>query len=170
MAVRTKRFPEYDLSLCIVSGGHTCEEAVRYFEALGPRDALRWLHCFDPTQDMSGHDVACLPRLKSTIAAKRKALFGRKPKLYGIVCPSKAGAAFFEFWRSYIEAADSREAAPLLFPSLEAACEAFGLSEPAREAVIREVEDKAEEPPRAPAARSSAPCEPAPEPREHSPP
>jgi hypothetical protein len=173
MAIRTKRFPECDLSLCIVSGAHTCEEAVGYFEGLGAADATRWLHCFDPTLDMSGHDVACLPRLKRTIIAKRRELFGDKPKLYAIVCPSNASEAFFKFWCGFVEAGEHHGTAPQLFPSLEAACEAFGLPEAARRAVMKAAKERpgertTEQPVGAPAGTPPATHAQAPKSPEHS--
>lgn len=166
MTVTSKRFPEYDLSLCIVSGAHTCEEAVLYFEGLGASDATRWLHCFDPTVDMAGHDVACLPKLKRTIIAKRNELFGDQPKLYAVVSPSSAGEAFFKFWCGFVEAGEHHGTAPRLFSTLEAACEAFGLPEAAQQKVIRAVRDQPDKRPRAqadppPASHAQAPETPA---------
>jgi hypothetical protein len=167
MAVRTEHFPEYDLSLCVISGAHTCEEAVAFFQGLDSRHATRWIHYFHPSVDMSGHDVACLPKLKRAIAAKREELFGAEPKLYIVVCPSKASCAFFEFWRSFVEAGQPHGAAPLQFDTLEAACEALGLPEPERRAVIEAARDRAAEPQPAVAKRPPpASLAPAPESRE----
>jgi hypothetical protein len=144
MAIRSKRFPEYDLSLYVVSGPHSGEDAIRFVEGLGPADAMRWLTYFDPTVDLDDHDVASLPRLKRTIAAKLKELFGDEPRPRVIVCSSRAHEEFFlRFWKDYLIKGEVQPAKPIIRGSLVAAYDWLALPEAAREAVSREIEARA---------------------------
>lgn len=139
MAIRTKRFPEYDLNLYVVSGTHTCEEAIRFFEGFGAHDAARALTYFGPTVDISGLDVASLPKLKHTIAAKQAEIFEGRPKPSVVVCSSSTEEAFFNFWGCYAKTGEDRPIAPLLFRTIEAACEWLELPETACDALVEAV-------------------------------
>jgi hypothetical protein len=144
MGVRVKRLPENDLTLFIVSGPHTSEEALRLFEGLDTRAATRWLTYFDPTVDMSGVDVASFPRLKRAIAAKQKELFGDRPMVRAIVCSTWDAEQFFrKFWSSYVKAGDGPPAPPALFEDLEAAFEWLALPMAARGAIAEAIESDA---------------------------
>lgn len=136
MAIRKQRFPEYDLSLCVVSGMHTAEEAIDFFQGLDGSDATRWLTYYEPDVDMSQFEVAGIPELKRMIAAKEREIFGDKPQPWVVVSRSEGNEAFFKFWRSFAEAGEQRVSGRRLFPTLEAACEWLGLPEAGRKAVV----------------------------------
>jgi hypothetical protein len=141
MGIRVRRFPEHDLTLYVVTAPHTAEEAVRFFQGLDARDATRWLTYFDPTVDMSGLDVASIPRLKRVLAAKIEKLFPDKRPVRAIVCASGAAEQFFRtFWRSYLETGDTRPGEPGLFNNLEAAYDWLGLPETVRAAIAHVVD------------------------------
>lgn len=136
MPTRKTHFPEYGLSLFVLVGKHTVEEAIGLFQGLGSSDASRWITYCDPSVDMPEQSVCRFPEVKRTIAAKRKEIFGDRPQAWAVVATSRVNQDFFNFWRSFAEASEQPEAAPRLFSTLDAACEWLGLPETARQAVI----------------------------------
>lgn len=146
MAIRIQRFPEYDLNLHVISRPHSGEEAIRFFEGLGaPQDATRWLTYFDPSVDMSGVDVASLPRLKRCIAEKQRELFGETaPPPRVLVCSTSAHEEFFaRFWSGYVLKGEIHPVKPAIVCGLQAAYDRFGLAPGARAAIGCAVRDLA---------------------------
>lgn len=142
MTVRVKRFPEYDVDLQFVTAPHTAQDTIRFYEGLDASDATRWLVYLDPTMDMAGYDVATIPKLKRTVAAKLEEVFGENPRPRVIVCSSPAAQDFFlRFWPDYRETGDVRPGMPGIVTSLEAAYDWLGLPNAARAAVGRAVCD-----------------------------
>lgn len=136
MGIRVERFPEFDVELHIYSGAVAGDELIRHFRKLGQADALRWIHYHDPSTDMSVMDLACLPELKRAISAKKRELFGDEPAVSAIVYGSRTNERFFSFWRTYAATGDPHPRLPVLFSSLEAACDWMRLPKAACGAVL----------------------------------
>lgn len=128
MTIRAKRFPEIGVTLSIFSGAITQKDVIAYVKGL--ETAARWVTYFDPTADLSGLDVAHIPEVKRTLAAKLKELHGDEPVVSVFVACTGAVEAFLTFWRSYV-ADPEYPAKPEVVGSLDAACRALGLSEDA---------------------------------------
>lgn len=143
MALELKRFPEFGVELHIKRGAFTSEDIIRYFRSLGPADALRWIYYYDKTAGTSDLDLGHIPELKRTVMAKRKELFGdRPPPAPAVVCSPGPNREFFEFWTRLVASVEPGEPtapAPLLFPTIRAACEGLGLPDAACEALERAV-------------------------------
>lgn len=136
MALQLKRFPEFGVELHIRSGSFTSDDLIKYFRSLGPADALRWIYYYDETADTSGIKLGHIPELKRIIAAKQSELFGDKPPRSAVVYGSQRNRAFFDFWISFTASGERRLAtAPLVFPTLRAACERLSLPDAARDAL-----------------------------------
>jgi hypothetical protein len=141
MVCRRVCLPEHDLTLQLVSGVHSGEEAIQFYRALDAGCATRWLSYFGPTADMSKIDVASVPLLKRVLTEKQKELFGDKPKPHAIVCLSESSRQyFFDFWKPYFTHGD--ESVVRSFRSLEEAYDWFGLSDEARAAVAGAIEGR----------------------------
>jgi hypothetical protein len=139
MACRRVCLPEYDLTLQLVSGVHTGEEAVQFYAALDSSCATRWLTYFDPTSDFSQVNVASVPVIKRVYGDKRQELFGDAPKAHALACCSDSSRQyFFDFWKPYFGLGD--ESIMHLCRSLEEAYDWLGLCDDARAAVIHAVE------------------------------
>lgn len=143
MAIRTRRFPEYDVNLYVMSGKLTGEETIRFYAGLrAPEDAARWITYFDPGLDLSGLDIASLPQIKRTIALKQRELFPGEPAPRVLVCSSCAHEDFFyEFWRGYVVKGDVRPIQPAIVSSLETAYDRLGLPNAARAAIRLAISD-----------------------------
>lgn len=139
MGIRLKRLPEHDINLELCSGTITAEEALRYWQELTPADARVWLTYFYPSADLSGWDVASLPKLKRLVAAQQKVVFGDKQVTPAVVCRSSLSEAFLDFWTAYAASGDMHPSKPMVFSSLEEACDGLGLSDAARAAVEQEI-------------------------------
>jgi hypothetical protein len=135
MALQLKRFPEFGVELHIRSGVFTTEDLIRYFQSLGPADALRWIIYYDETAETSGLDLGRIPELKRTVSAKRKELFGDRQPVGAIVCDPGTNKEFFDFWTTFLVSGEPLIPTPLLCPTIEAACEGLGLPEAACEAL-----------------------------------
>ena len=137
MADCRRILPDHDLTLHLVSGGHTSAETLCFFQALDDRCATRWISYFDPTVDMSQTDIASMPAIREIMVKKRKELFPGKTKLHAIVCTSESSAQYFQdFWRNYVAEPDLR-----VFRSLGEAFDWLGLGEPARCAAASAIHD-----------------------------
>jgi hypothetical protein len=55
------------------------------------------------------------------------------------VCGPGANREFFDFWRKLLAAGEPHPPVPLVFPTIQAACERLGLSDAAREALERAI-------------------------------
>ena len=140
MVFKLKRFPELGVELHIKSGAFSSEDVIQYFRSLGPADAVRWIYYCDKTAETSALDLGHMPELKRTVTAKRKELFGdRPPPAPAIVCGPGDNREFFEFWSRLLTSGEPPAPAPLLFPTLKAACEGLGLPDAACEALERAV-------------------------------
>jgi hypothetical protein len=134
--IRVERLPDYDVVLHLYSGAMAGGEVISHFRRLGASDAGRWIHYVEPNADMSCLDVACLPELKRAIADKKHELFGDEPSTSAIVYGSRTNERFFTFWRSYAGYGEPHPRLPVLFTSLEAACEWLRLPRAGRQAVL----------------------------------
>jgi hypothetical protein len=143
MAGRRYSLPEHDLTLNLIHGTLTSGDVTRYFRALDASCcATSWLHYFDPTVDMSQIDIASVPELKRVIAETRRELFGDRPKPFAIVCGSEGSEQyFFGFFLKYFTGPDVQAANLSCFRSLEASYDWLELSQAARAAVARTIED-----------------------------
>lgn len=139
MPLQLKRFPEFGVELHIRSGAFGSEDLLRYFRALGPADALRWIYYYDETTDTSGIKLGHIPELKRVITAKQQELFGDSPPASVVVYGSSENRRFFDFWLGFAATGPQHPAAPLLFPTLQAACEGLGLPDEALAALERAV-------------------------------
>jgi hypothetical protein len=158
MALELKRFPEFGVELHIKRGAFTSEDIIRYFRSLGPADALRWIYYYDTTAETSGLDLGHIPELRRTVMAKRKELFGdRPPPAPAVVCGPGGNREFFEFWARLVASGEPPAPAPLIFPTLRAACEGLGLPDAACEALERAVAAPQGDDERRPAEPNAAP-------------
>jgi hypothetical protein len=140
MALELKRFPEFGVELHIRRGAFNSEDLIRYFQSLGPADALRcWIFYYDATAETAGLDLGHIPALKRIITAKKTELFGDRPPMAAIVYGPGVNREFFEFWTRLLTAGEQPSAAPKLFPTLRAACEGLKLPDAACEALERAV-------------------------------
>jgi hypothetical protein len=132
------RLPEHDLTLHLVRGVHSSAEGARFFRALDATCATRWLSYFDPTVELQ-IPIADMPGIKRLIDEKRRALFADKPKRYAIVCAAEPTQDYFlGFWRRYFPSASDELRC---FRRLDEAYDWLGLSEAARVAVGRAIDD-----------------------------
>lgn len=143
MAIRTSRFPAYDVNLYVMSGTLTGEETIRFYAGLrAPEDAVRWITYFDPGLDLAGLDVASLPYIKRTIALKQRELFAGEPAPRVLVCSSRAQEDFFfKFWDGYVSTGDVRPVKPAIVSSLATAFDRLRLPDVARAAIRHAIDD-----------------------------
>ena len=142
MANSRRVLSEHDLTLHLVTGAHTSAEAIHFFQSLDDGCATRWLSYFDPTVDMSRIDIASIPEIRHVIAEKQKGLFGQKIKPYAIVCGSDASEQyFFGFWRKYYVGPEVQAGSVRIFRGLDDAFDWLRLSNPARSAATRAIDD-----------------------------
>jgi hypothetical protein len=102
MTCRRVGLPEHDLTLQLVSGLHSAEEAAQFFRSLDATCATRWLSYFDSTADLSQIDIASIPLIKHAYVDKQRELFGDEPKAHVIVCRSGSVRQYLlDFLRTY---------------------------------------------------------------------
>lgn len=147
MGIELRRFPEHDLALRIVSGPTSVEDVIRFYKGLDASHAPRWITYIDPDTTAAAGDVvpvARVPELRQVIAAKMEELFGDRPVVSIVVCPSRQLRGILKFWRAYSPAGEAHPIRPALFRNLDEAFERLGLPEAARAAVTSAIEERTE--------------------------
>jgi hypothetical protein len=128
---RLRRFPEYRVTLIILSGYVKDDETVELLRTLDERDRDCRITYFSEDAELGGV-IADTPRIKRTLAEKQRELPGGR---HAFVCPSTASREYADFLKRYSAAGDVHPKIPRVFSSLEAACGWLGLPDGACEAL-----------------------------------
>jgi hypothetical protein len=133
MGIELRRFPEHHVTLAIFSGAVDSDQISALYSSLDQRDRGRWVGYWHDDVDISGVDVANIPRLKHLVAQRRKEIFGDAllSKFAAVHSPGST-EELFRFLQNYFATGDVRVTPPRIFSNLETAFDWLGLSDEAR--------------------------------------
>lgn len=132
MGIRVKRLPELGLTLNVWSGAITREDLIDHYGSLTPADGGRRIAFLDPTVDLSSVGVAAIPELKRVVTSKFKEIYGDRPVLSAMVCGAGPNRPLLDFWLRYTGGeGEASMSGPLVFESMQAACDWLGLPDEA---------------------------------------
>lgn len=135
MGIQLIRLSESDVNVAVFSGAITREVLLGFYNSLGREvvdNGARWLSYFDPTADLTELDLATFTEMRRVIAARLRELYGETALTSGVVCDSPANLPVLKVWNGYVGDHWRDPDAPVMYSSLRAACDAFGLSDQAR--------------------------------------
>lgn len=136
MGITVTRLPEFGLNVTVYSGKITHPMLLAHVGSMtDPLESGRWLNYFDPSADMSELELSSYIEMKRLVASKLAELYPEKPFRSAVVSNTEANRPVLGFWKSYVSNDRAHPAAPMMFSSLQAACDWLDLSDEARRAI-----------------------------------
>ncbi len=144
MTIRVACCSDFGVNVTVYSGKITRDELKAHYQSISSADAAnaeRWVSYFAPSADLSDIDIAAFAELRRITSAKLQEVYPGRRLAVAIVCDSRINESILSVWKSYINRDRDHPADIDMFCSLKAACDWLGLSDEAREAVTRAIDN-----------------------------